>query len=77
MGFLGDSAMHLDVGELLENESIKDPSFARNEAVHVGDKMKKWILKHHKNYYNDLSKHIDSSIESMKSVQENSSVVQR
>lgn len=62
-GFIGDDAAHLDVGELLANESIKEPAIALKEAIYTGNKLKKWLRQNHRIYANVLSKNIDKSIE--------------
>lgn len=62
-GFLDNNAVHLDVGELIADESLKKPAFAKKEALYIGKKLKTWIQTNHKIYAKTLSKQIDKSIE--------------
>lgn len=62
-GFIGDQPIHLDVGKLLADESMKDNAIAYKDARLVGEKMKEWIKKHYSRYYGELSAHIDLTID--------------
>lgn len=63
-GFIDNTPIHIDIGQLLPNEAMKDPAIARKDALIVGEKLKSWIHKNYKMYERVLSKHIDKTIES-------------
>lgn len=62
-GFIGDRPIHLDVGKLLADETMKDSHIAQRDARLVGEKMKEWVKKHYRCYNEELSAHIDATID--------------
>ncbi len=62
-GFIGEQPIHLDVGKLLADESMKDKNSAQRDARLVGEKMKEWVKKHYNHYDEEMSAHIDATID--------------
>lgn len=62
-GFIQDKPLHLDVGKLLRDESVRDPRRAKQDALLVVAKMKEWVNKNYPQYSEQISQALDRKLE--------------
>lgn len=65
-GFVGDRPIHLDVGKLVKEESMRDPKNAHADLLLVAAKMKAWTHQNYPQYEVQLSTYIDKKISTIK-----------
>lgn len=46
-GVLGENPIHVDVGQFVKDQRLKDPQFANQELFSKTFKFRKWLRKHH------------------------------
>ncbi|MBA3815908.1 MAG: hypothetical protein H0X29_05210 [Parachlamydiaceae bacterium] len=64
-GFVGLHPIHLDVGKLVKEESMRNSEIAKGDLLLVAAKMKIWTLNLYPQYFQHLSNYIDNKIEQM------------
>ena len=53
-GFIGDAIIQIDIGEVVFDELLKEPSNVQREVYRVGKKLEYWIMHHAPEYIQDL-----------------------
>lgn len=61
-GFVGDRPIHLDVGKMVNEETMRQTDVAKKDMHHVEDKINFWIKKFYPAYSDRLAKFIDQKI---------------
>ena len=61
-GFVGSKPIHLDVGKLMREEQMRDPSFAKQDLSLVASKINEWVAKHYPQYAKEIAESIDVKI---------------
>lgn len=64
-GFVGERPIHLDVGKLLRDESMKNRDIAKKDAQLVTNNMKEWIGKNFPEYKERLSQFLDRKVQQL------------
>lgn len=62
-GFVGDRPIHLDVGKMVQEDSMKQRQVAKQDMQLVAVKMNAWIEKFYPQYHPQLSEYIKQKIE--------------
>lgn len=62
VGFVGEQPIHLDVGKLKRNESIKEPANYAVDLSLVGNRMAGWLAKNEPDDFPALKSHIETKI---------------
>ncbi len=53
-GFVGDKAIHLDIGKLSDEPKMRDPEVYRKDLLKVVQKMELWVRNHYPEYYSQI-----------------------
>lgn len=61
-GFVGDRPIHLDVGKLTRDESMKRPEVYQKDMARIREKFQAYLEDYFPNYYTEIIKDIDNKI---------------
>lgn len=62
IGFIKDKVFHLDVGKLVKKKAMQEKAVAKQDALLVADKIKKWIKHNYPEYEQELADFIDQKL---------------
>jgi hypothetical protein len=62
LGFLGDRPIHLDAGEFIQDERIKQKELIEIEMHIIAQKMSVWVEKKYPQYAREISLHIQDQL---------------
>ncbi|MEI8365130.1 MAG: hypothetical protein WCF65_01810 [Parachlamydiaceae bacterium] len=61
-GFVGSTPIHLDVGKLVREEKMRDPTFKKQDLSIVALKINHWVEKNFPHYSGEIAAYIDEKI---------------
>ena len=64
-GFVGDKPIHLDVGKLLREESMKDKDNARKDIEIVVANINSWFEKQYPQYSEEIAHYLDEKVDQL------------
>lgn len=65
IGFVGDQPIHLDVGKLMADESMKDLLQAKKDLNVVANAIKHWVRSRYPQFHSELSSYMDGKIDEL------------
>ncbi len=57
-GFVGDTVIQIDIGEMLHDDLLKEPSNVQREVLRVGKRLEYWIMHNAPEYTGDIQEEI-------------------